>query len=69
MATKLGRTINWDESYGKRKSGEELIVRPMVTPLTGEDGESKARLNSGPEKKSIGAKNLNAKAQSREGAK
>ena len=39
MATKLGRTINWDESHGQRKNGEELIVRPMVTPLFDEEGE------------------------------
>ncbi|MGK5093398.1 ATP-binding protein [Deltaproteobacteria bacterium TL4] len=38
MATKLGRTINWDESHGRRKSNEELIVRPMVTPLADEVG-------------------------------
>ncbi|MBF0349692.1 MAG: GAF domain-containing protein [SAR324 cluster bacterium] len=39
MAIKMNRTINWDESHGRRKSGEELIVRPMVTPLYTEAGE------------------------------
>lgn len=39
MAKTLKRTVNWDESHGHRKNGDELIVRPTVTPLTNEDGE------------------------------
>ena len=39
MASRLGRTITWDESEGKRSSGEELIVRPTVVPMMGEENE------------------------------
>lgn len=39
MATRLGRTITWDESEGTRKNGDELIVRPTVVPIFGPDNE------------------------------
>ncbi len=38
MATRLGRTITWDESEGKRKNGDELIVRPTVVPMKDAEG-------------------------------
>lgn len=40
MATKLGRTVTWDETRGQRKDGDELIIRPTVIPYTlDDDGE------------------------------
>lgn len=40
MASRLGRTITWDESNGTRKNGDELIVRPTVVPILNSDGEA-----------------------------
>lgn len=44
IATKSKRSINGDESKGKRKNGEEIFVRPMVTPLFNEENELKGHI-------------------------